>query len=138
MFQRSPRRLLLITDDEFVAEALEMYLRGDGINVVRAADDGMPADAVLADLSKRGINGDAIIALAFRAQRAKIPLFVMSAQPRRDVTEFAAVVGASDVVSKTERMSTIAARLRMWINAEREEERVNTLGFVIPELAASA
>ncbi len=138
MLQRGARRLLLITDDDFVAEAMEMYLRGDGIEVVRTADGSASADAVLVDLSKRGISGDAIIALAFRAQRAKIPLLVMSAQPRREVAEFAAVVGARDVVSKTERMSTIAARLRMWINADREEEPANPIGFVIPELAASA
>jgi DNA-binding response OmpR family regulator len=138
MLQRGSRRLLLITDDDFVAEAIEMYLRGDGIEVVRTPDGDASGDALLVDLSKRGISGDAMIALAFRAQRAKIPLLVMSAQPRREVTEFAAVVRANDIVSKTERMSAIAARLRMWINADRHEDPANPVGFVIPELAASA
>jgi DNA-binding response OmpR family regulator len=51
--------------------------------------------------------------LAGRAQRSKIPMIILSAQPRRQLTEFAAVVCATDVVSKTETMTAIAARIRM-------------------------
>ncbi len=138
MLARGPRRLLLLTDDGFIAESIAMYLRGDDIEVIRTADAKSSADAVLVDLSKRGINGEAIIDLALRAHRENVPLLVMSTQSRREVAEFAAVVRANDVVSKTERMSAIAARLRMWINANRDEGQANPVGFEIRELAASA
>ena len=39
----------------------------------------------------------------------------MTAQPRRDLNEFAAVVRATDVVSKTESMTAIAARVRVYM-----------------------
>ena len=114
------RRLLLLTDDNFIAEALGTYMHRDSIDVERvgSADEvlraiGGGADGVIVDLAKRGVTGDAIMNLTGRAQRWEIPVFIMSAQPRRDLIDFAAVVRATDVVSKTEPMTTIAARVRV-------------------------
>jgi len=114
------RLLLLLTDDNFMAEVLGTYLRRDNIDVERVAstDDvvraiGGGADGVLVDLAKRGLAGDAIMNLTTRAQRWEIPVLILSAQPRRDLAEFAAVVHATDVVSKSEPMTAIAARVRL-------------------------
>ncbi|MGZ8852854.1 MAG: hypothetical protein ACXW2X_05620, partial [Thermoanaerobaculia bacterium] len=71
------------------------------------------ADGVLVDLAKRGVSADAIMTLSGRAQRWEIPMLILSAQPRRDLNDFAAVVRATDIVSKTEAMTAIAARIRM-------------------------
>jgi hypothetical protein len=40
---------------------------------------------VLVDLAKRAISGDAIMTLAGRAHRWKIPMIILSAQPRGSV-----------------------------------------------------
>ena len=114
------RRLLLLTDDEFHAEVLGTYMRRDSVEVKRVAttDEAAQgiasgADGVLVDLAKRGVSADAIMTLSGRAQRWEIPMLILSAQPRRDLNAFAAVVRATDVVSKTEAMTAIAARIRM-------------------------
>jgi len=120
MTESKVRRLLLLTDDTFIAEVLGTYLRRDNIEVERvaSADDvvraiGGGADSILVDLAKNGVTGDSIMNLTSRAQRWEIPLLILSAQPRRDLTDFAAVVRATDVVSKTEAMTSIAARVRL-------------------------
>jgi DNA-binding response OmpR family regulator len=143
MLKDESRRLLLLTDDHFFAETIGTYVRGDRIEVTCAAsmDEairsvGTNVDGLLIDLAKRGISGEAIISLTFRAKRTRTPLLIMSSQPRRDLAEFAAVVRADDVVSKTERMGAIAARLRMWISAKKNEEIAD--GFEIPELAVAS
>ena len=141
MSKYESRRLLLLTDDHFFAETIGTYVRGDRIDVTCVPDTeealksvGANVDGLLIDLAKRGISGEAIISLAFRAKRAKIPLLIMSSQPRRDLSEFAAVVRADDVISKTERMGAIAARLRMWMSSEKDDAE----GFEIPELAVAS
>jgi DNA-binding response OmpR family regulator len=114
------RHLLLLTDDDFHAEVLGTYMRRDSVEVERVAtpEDAAQgiaagADGVLVDLAKKGITADAIMTLSGRAQRWEIPMLILSSQPRRDLTDFAAVVRATDVVSKTEAITAIAARIRM-------------------------
>ena len=133
------RLLLLLSDDHFLSEVLGTYLRRDGIEVVpiESIVDALPhveegAGAILIDLSKRGIGGEDIISMSQRTVRANVPLLLISAQSRREIADFAAVVRASDVVSKNERMTAIAARLRMWVNGPAES------GFAIPELAVGS
>ena len=122
MNDEKTRRLLLLTDDNFMAEALGTYMHRDNIQVdrVTAVDDVAQAiaggaDGVIIDISKRELSGDAIMNITGRAQRWEIPVFIMTAQPRRDLKEFAAVVRATDVVSKTESMTAIAARVRVCV-----------------------
>ncbi len=113
------RRLLLLTDDNFLAEVLGTYTRRDDIEIERCASiadavreiaDGV--DGVLVDLAKRGMAGDAIMDLTRLSIPRQIPILILSAQPRHDVMEFVAIVNATDVVSKTEPMAAIAARVR--------------------------
>jgi DNA-binding response OmpR family regulator len=120
MDDQKTRRLLLLTDDNFIAQTLGTYMRRDNIQVdrVTAVTDVAQAiaggaDGVIIDIAKRGVSGDAIMNITGRAQRWEIPVFIMTAQPRRDLNEFAAVVRATDVVSKTESMTAIAARVRV-------------------------
>ena len=137
------RELLLLSDDNFLCEVLGTYVRRDGIEVIRVASihDAVreiaagAAAGVLIDIAKRGLSGNDVIATAQRAERAKIPLLVISSQPRRELSEFAAVVRATDVISKSEAMTAIAARLRLWLNREPVEDEDPAEGFEIPELA---
>jgi DNA-binding response OmpR family regulator len=138
------RRLLLLTDDEFHAEVLGTYMRRDFVEVERVAtvDEAAQriaagADGVLVDLAKRGVTADAIMTLSGRAQRWEIPMLILSAQPRRDLNDFAAVVRATDVVSKTEAMTAIAARIRMClVTPLRRETRKSAPPPSQPQLAS--
>ncbi len=115
-------RLLLLTDDIFLAEALGTYTRRDHIEIdrsssiadaLRAIDEGI--DGIVVDLSKRGMAGQAILDLATVAMPRQVPILILSAQPRRDLLEFAKIVQAVDVLSKTEPMTDIATRIRLCV-----------------------
>lgn len=120
MNEKKVRRLLLLTDDNFIAEVLGTYMRRDNIDVERisspdevASAIATGADGVIVDLAKRGLNADAILRVTSRAQTWDIPVLIMSGQPRRALGDFAAVVRATETISKTEAMTSIAARVRM-------------------------
>lgn len=122
MPEASVRRLVLLTDDEALSNVLRSCMRRDGIDVVRlsSAKEAVRqiesgADAVLVDLAKRGINGEAIVAMSRCAHRREIPVMIIAAQSRRELAEFGAVVHATEMLSKTEAMTTIAARIRVLI-----------------------
>ena len=137
------KTLLLLTDDNFLAEVLGTYVRRDGIEVVRVASTAEMMQirgvaAILIDIAKRGIAGGDIIAVSQRAERAGVPMLVISSQSRRELSEFAAVVRAADVLSKSEKMPAIAARLRLWVNKTRIDDREAPSGFAIPELAVAS
>lgn len=130
MNDEKTRRLLLLTDDNCIAEALGTCMHRDNIKVDRVFTIGdvaeaiaAGADGVILDIAKRGLSGDAIMTLTGRAQRWEIPLFIMTAQSRRDLSEFAAVVRATDVVSKTESMTAIAARVRVYMRTPIKAEQ---------------
>lgn len=131
------RVLLLLTDDNFVAEVLGSYFRRDAIEVVRVRSAveaaTQRAGAIVVDLAKRGLTGDDVIALSHRAAQRKVPLLLLTAQPRRDVADFANVIRAADIVSKTEPMTATAARLRLYIGETDEDS-----GFAIPALAVAS
>ena len=117
---KKTRRLLLLTDDNFIAEVLGTYLCRDHIYVERigSADDlvnaiASGADGVILDIAKRGVNADSILNVTARAQRWDIPMLIMSAQTRKALVDFAAVVRATDTISKSEAMTAIAARVRL-------------------------
>jgi len=139
------RQLLLLTDDNFLSEVLGTYVRRDGIEIVRvptaseaACEIVGGAAGVLVDIAKRGLAGADVIGLSQRAARARIPLFVLSSQARRDLSEFAAVVRAADVISKSEQMTALAARLRLWMNGQLADDEEQVDGFAIPELAVAS
>jgi DNA-binding response OmpR family regulator len=137
------RRLLLLSDDKFLAENLRTYLRGDGIDLERvftaeeaAIRIAAGADGVLVDLGKRGVDGAAVVMLSARAQRWTIPMMILSAQPRRDIADFGEVVRATDVVSKTESMTAIAARVRLCVRTPlRAPAKFNTAPFGLVDWA---
>ena len=128
---QAKRRLLLLTDDNFLAGTLGTYMRGDGIEIERVATPedvatqiAAGSDGILIDRAKRGMTGDSIVMMSFRAQRWKIPMMILSAQPRRDVADFVKVVRATDAISKTEPMTSIAARVRLCVRTPlRIEQR---------------
>jgi DNA-binding response OmpR family regulator len=120
MTESTVRRLVVVTDDNFLAEMMSTYMKHDAIEIERVstAEEAARriahgADGVLVDLAKREITADAIVSLSGDAIKWQIPMMILSTQPRRQVTDFASVVRAIDVVSKAESMPAIAARLRM-------------------------
>lgn len=122
MSQQPARNLLLLTDDNFLAEVLGTYTRRDDIEVersasiadaIRAIDDGV--GGVVVDISKRGMAGDAVMDLARLAAPRHIPMLILSSRPRHELMEFAAIVQAADVVSKTEPMTAIAERVLSYV-----------------------
>jgi DNA-binding response OmpR family regulator len=126
------RRLLLLTDDNFLAEVLGTYLRRDDIEVERArgAEEvlrsiGSGADGIVIDIAKRGLGADAIMNLTSRAEVWDIPVVILSAQARRDLSDFATVVRATDVASKTESMTTIAARIRLCLRTPLRRQQAS-------------
>ena len=126
------RRLLVLTDDHFLADVLGTYMVRDGIELetvgsaAAAARQSAAADGVLIDLRKRGLTGDIVLQLAQRVQNSAIALLIMSSRPRRDVADFAAVVRATDVVSKTEAIPAIAARIRVCMQTQVRYEAPST------------
>src|SRR5713226_1957808 len=120
MNESTVRRLVVVTDDNFLSEMMGNYMKHDAIEIERVSTAaeaahriGNGADGVLVDLAKREITADAIVSLSGDALKWQIPMMILSTQPRRNVTDFAAVVRAIDVVSKAESMPAIAARVRM-------------------------
>ena len=134
------RRVLLLTDDNFMAEVLGTYLRSDAIELHRvfSADEAAReivngADGVVVDLSKRGVTGDAIVMVSNRAQRWKIPMMILSAQSRRDLTDFVELVQATDVISKKDPMTAIASRLRFCMRTpvRTQPPRTTQVGWAV-------
>jgi DNA-binding response OmpR family regulator len=135
------RRLLLLTDDDLLAKVLATYLSRDGIEVGRVPTVAAMrrsiaegADGIVVDLAKRDATGSAITELMAMANRWEIAAIILSAQPRRDVLDFGEVVRATDVVSKTESVPAIAARLRVSIQTPRRRQQsgnVNQLSWAL-------
>lgn len=135
MSNRERRRLLLLSDDNFLSEVLGTYLVRDGIDIERITTvGGLPTaigsgvQGIVIDLAKRGISGDAILAITQCAQRSAIPVVIMSTQPRRDVADFAELVRATDVISKSEPMTTMAARIRVCVQIAMRVEHESSAG----------
>ena len=122
-------QVVLLSDDDFLAGVLETYMRRDDIEIERArsAKEAVQrvaagAGGVILDLAKRGLTGDAIMAISGRAEHFEVPMMIVSAQPRRDLSEFAAVVRATEVLSKTDSMTSTAARIRLCVRTPMKKK----------------
>lgn len=117
--------VVLLTGDDLAARRLKLHLEPDGIEVIRTtlASEAWQAmsrhrpQAVIVDLSNPAVNGDQLVSLSVRTRRAETPLLLLSRQSRRDLVAFAALIRAGDVLSKSEPMTSIAARIRTCVAA---------------------
>ena len=105
------RRVLIIDDDRFIAEALKERLEAMGYEATAVTDgasgltllareaDGSPVELVLLDLNMPGMDGMAVLR-ELRAQHAAIPVIMMSATPARGAKMDALRAGARDYLEK--------------------------------------
>lgn len=117
---------LLVCDDDVFSHSFTNYIQADGIAIHRVRASELIAgittrqtDCVVIDMSARSVDADLLMLAATRCLFRKIPCLLVSSQTRAEVKPFAAVVRAADVICKHDRLSEIAARLRMWVASSR-------------------
>ncbi len=123
---------LLVCDDDVFSHSFTNYIQADGIAIHRVRASELIAgittrqtDCVVIDMSARSVDADLLMLAATRCLFRKIPCLLISGQTRAEVKPFAAVVRAADVICKHDRLSEIAARLRMWVASSRVDRQVS-------------
>src|SRR5688500_3031442 len=114
-----PVRLLLIEDEERLADAIGAGLAAEGFTVdaVRNGPDGLwrasegQYAAVVLDVRLPGMNGDEICA-ALRARRIWVPILMLTAKDGEHDEARALDTGADDFLSKPFSYLVLVARLR--------------------------
>lgn len=119
----NPQRLLLIEDDQTIAELLSYNLRRVGYEVMRESDGhsglrtalSAEVDLVLVDLMLPGLDGMTVSREISRT-RPNLPLIVITARTERDTMLEGFESGVDDYVTKPfdldELLARIGARLR--------------------------
>jgi len=129
-------RILLVEDDESLAEGIVFNLRNAGYDVV-ATERGEDAldrlgndrfDLVLLDVMLPGIDGYEVVR-RMRASGNKNPVIIITAKDRAEDAIEGLDAGADDYVTKPFDLDEILARVRgalrrqVWMGAEVERER---------------
>ncbi len=113
--------ILMVEDEDFVADALKIALIQQGHEVNRLADgsrmlsevDRLQPDILLLDLNLPGRSGFELIAELKSSRRHRhIPIIVTSGQTDRDCVLKALRLGAEDYVRKPFDMAELSARIR--------------------------
>lgn len=120
-------RVLLVEDDELLADGLARALRHDGYTVdhVSRGDQVLAAltdghfDAVLLDIGLPGLDGLQALRL-LRERRMPVPVIVISARDRLDDRIVGLDAGADDYLVKPFSVDELRARLRarLWRGVE--------------------
>lgn len=129
-------RILLVEDDELLADGLARALRQSGYTVDIAAD-GPRADSLLAgggydltilDLGLPGLEGSQVLT-RLRSRRQLTPVLVMSARMAIEERVRLLDLGADDYVVKPVALAELEARVRALIRRQQEiEPNYLTLG----------
>jgi DNA-binding response OmpR family regulator len=112
-------RLLLIEDDDAIAEALNLHLVGAGYRVHRQADGALGRraidehdwDLVLLDLMLPGVDGWDLCR-HLRARDATVPIIMLSARGTEVHRVLGLELGADDYLAKPFSMLELVARVR--------------------------
>ncbi|KAB0608766.1 response regulator transcription factor [Castellaniella defragrans] len=115
----APKRILIVEDDDHVAELLRMHLRDEGYDAVRVADgtQGVAAlaqggwHALVLDLMLPGVDGLEICRQA-RAMAHYIPIIITSARSSEVHRILGLELGADDYLAKPFSMLEFVARMR--------------------------
>jgi DNA-binding response OmpR family regulator len=115
----APKRILVVEDDDDIAELLRMHLRDEGYDAVRVADgtQGMAAleeggwHALVLDLMLPGVDGLEICRRA-RAMAHYIPIIITSARSSEVHRILGLELGADDYLAKPFSMMEFVARVR--------------------------
>lgn len=119
-------RILLVEDDELLADGLARALRQSGYAVDIAAD-GPGADSLLAgggydltilDLGLPGLDGSQVLT-RLRARRQKTPVLVMSARMAIEERVRLLDLGADDYLVKPVALAELEARVRALIRRQQ-------------------
>ena len=132
-------RILLVEDDELLADGLLRALRADGYTLdhVSRGDLVMPAleqgkfDAVLLDLGLPGLDGVEALRVV-RARRQNVPVIVISARDRLEDRIAGLDAGADDYLVKPFAIDELRARLRACLRRGQEPPReIKQVGDVL-------
>ena len=131
-------RLLLIEDDDAIAEALHLHLAGAGYRVHREADgslgrraiDRCDWDLVLLDLMLPGTDGWDLCR-HLRARDAAVPIIMLSARSAEAHRVLGLELGADDYLAKPFSMLELVARVRALL---RRVELARQAPAAAPEL----
>jgi two-component system, OmpR family, alkaline phosphatase synthesis response regulator PhoP len=114
--------ILVVEDDEHIAQVLTFMLKRQGYAVVHAADgraaiqyiDANPApDAVLLDVMLPYVDGFEIVRLIrARAAWAQVPVLMLTAKNAEQDTVRALDAGANDFIAKPFQPNELLARVR--------------------------
>ena len=135
-------RILLVEDDELLADGLARALRQSG-NTVDIAADGPRADSLLAaggydltilDLGLPGLDGSQVLT-RLRGRRQKTPVLVMSARMAIEERVRLLDLGADDYLVKPVALAELEARVRALIRRQQGvETNFLTLGLLRLEM----
>ncbi|HKN04959.1 MAG TPA: response regulator transcription factor [Buttiauxella sp.] len=114
-----PKKLLIVEDDENIAELLQLHLREEGFEIVHAADglQGLELlkqggwDALILDLMLPGVDGLEICRHA-RTMTRYTPIVMISARSSETHRVLGLELGADDYLAKPFSMLELVARVK--------------------------
>lgn len=114
-------KILIIEDDESIAEVIEGFLgahqfktswAADGVNGLRMAREGKPS-AIILDRQMPGMNGHEVLReLKADPALAKIPVIMLTAENRRSEIEESIKLGALGYIVKPFKPEEIVERVK--------------------------
>lgn len=114
-----PKKLLIVEDDENIAELLQLHLREEGYEIVHAADGSQGLellkqggwDALILDLMLPGVDGLEICRHA-RTMTRYTPIVMISARSSETHRVLGLELGADDYLAKPFSMLELVARVK--------------------------
>ncbi|MFZ3390446.1 MULTISPECIES: response regulator transcription factor [Buttiauxella] len=114
-----PKKLLIVEDDENIAELLQLHLREEGYEIVHAADGTLGLellkqggwDALILDLMLPGVDGLEICRHA-RTMTRYTPIVMISARSSETHRVLGLELGADDYLAKPFSMLELVARVK--------------------------
>lgn len=114
-----PKKLLIVEDDENIAELLQLHLREEGFEIVHAADGSLGLellkqggwDALILDLMLPGVDGLEICRHA-RTMTRYTPIVMISARSSETHRVLGLELGADDYLAKPFSMLELVARVK--------------------------
>ena len=130
----SCKKVLIVEDDESIADFLQITLRSQGFETSRAADgeaalelfrEVMP-DAVLLDLNLPRLGGNEV--LRWIRQESQVPVLVVSVRDGEKDKVIALELGADDFITKPFSARELVARVRTNLRRESVATGLSQLG----------
>lgn len=133
-----PQQLLLVEDDDAIADALRLHLEQAGYQLYRAADgllamaaiDRQPWDLVLLDVMLPGADGWEVCR-HLRARHPAVPVIMLSARSAEAHRVLGLELGADDYLAKPFSMLELVARVRALL---RRVQQMRTAPALAPVL----